>query len=341
MSIASADGNSSPSIETAQRSEAVANDARRRHFGPRSFLSREEIRELSQMNSQRLISALGFDFAIIAVAVAASEFIGKPVAYLIAVMTIGARLTGVGSVALHDGVHNLLLKRRVWNDRLGSFLSWLVFTPLLITFSDYRKSHLSHHRATNTDDDPDLILTESFYKGTRWKTVFAWILALTGVLFSFAVIRFVVRNWKTHPFETIIVAGLISAISFGIYSDVYPAKLAFWYWIVPVGTWGIFVNHLRTLAEHYPEDEYGRNSDAIPDVFRTRDILNSWFDSMFVVTRGVNFHLSHHLCPQVPFYNLPVLQQKLAQSPVYQNYAHVTHGYHRVLAEYFCAAHSS
>jgi fatty acid desaturase len=94
------------------------------------------------------------------------------------------------------------------------------------------------------------------------------------------------------------------------------------------------VDQIRSLAEHYPEDVFLRDAQ-IPEVFRTRDVINSWFDSAFVVTRGVNYHLSHHLCPQIPFYNLADLQTQLAESPVYQQYAHVTYGYHRVLAEYF------
>lgn len=56
---------------------------------------------------------------------------------------------------------------------------------------------------------------------------------------------------------------------------------------------------------------------------------------MFMVTRGVNYHLTHHLCPQVPFYNLPQLQRELSKSEIYQQYAHVTYGYHRFFLEYF------
>ena len=99
-----------------------------------------------------------------------------------------------------------------------------------------------------------------------------------------------------------------------------------------MSTWGIFANQLRATAEHYPEDEYNRGH-AVPLVFRTRDIINSWFDKWFIATRSVNLHLTHHLCPQVPFFNLPELQRLLAETPTYRKHAHVTYGYHRVVAE--------
>ena len=36
-----------------------------------------------------------------------------------------------------------------------------------------------------------------------------------------------------------------------------PAVLVVLYWFVPLATWGLFINLIRALAEHYPGDEFG------------------------------------------------------------------------------------
>ena len=241
---------------------------------------------------------------------------------------------------MHDGAHHLLCESRVWNDRLAQLLCWFVLLPLIESFSSYRKNHFQHHRSANTDDDPDAELTERLYRPARWKACIALLLPLTGVLLPAAVLSFLTRNARCHRIAVIaLITGAI-LIACGMLYQIYAVELLFWYWIVPLATWGIFTNQLRALAEHYPENQFGRK-DQTPEVFRTRDIINSWFDQWFIVTRGVNFHLSHHLCPQVPFYNLPRLQSILAQSYLYHRYAHVTQGYHRVLTEYFFQRHET
>jgi fatty acid desaturase len=107
----------------------------------------------------------------------------------------------------------------------------------------------------------------------------------------------------------------------------------FWlYYVIPMLTWGMFINQLRTMAEHYSRGEFGHDA-GIPDVLLTRDVLPSLFDRAFVTTRAVNYHLTHHLFPAVPFYNLARLQRCLKDNTVYRASAHVTHGYHRFLME--------
>jgi fatty acid desaturase len=209
-----------------------------------------------------------------------------------------------------------------------------VCSTIITGFDPYRTSHFAHHRGANTKKDPDVGFVETFYKLPRWRAVLAFASTLTGLLFLFAVYRYIARNWRQNWTNVIVVLALIAMLLIGWSANFYPAVVAIMYWFVPLATWGVFTNLVRSLAEHYPENEFQRGAE-FPHVFRTRDVLNSWFDSCFIVTRGVNFHLTHHLCPQVPFYRLPELQRELSKSHVYRQYAHVTHGYHRFLCEYF------
>ena len=90
-------------------------------------------------------------------------------------------------------------------------------------------------------------------------------------------------------------------------------ELLLLYWIVPIATWGLFINRIRVIAEHYPVNAYG-DGTAFSQKLRTRDVVPSLFDRLFVTTRNVNLHLSHHMFPAVPFYNLEKLHAEISAS---------------------------
>jgi fatty acid desaturase len=191
--------------------------------------------------------------------IALCEVYWSPLAYALTVMFIGARQIGLGTIALHDGLHGLLLRDRRHNDLMGRRSSW-----------------------------PHRIIASS---------------ALAGI---------VVGAWMS----------------------VYPCQIFLYYWLLPLATWGMFVNAVRFITEHYPPGLYGRAS-AASGMILTRETLPTWFDLLFVATRGINYHLTHHLFPAVPFSKLRQLQRQLAKTNAYQKVAHVTHGYHRALLEVF------
>lgn len=317
--------------EVCERDDTNIETAR---FGPGTLLDRNVLTQLSRMRPAALVSRLMFDFGLIAVTVFLCESFWNPGLYVLAVMVIGARQAGIGSVALHDGVHRMLSKNRRLNDFVGRTLCTTLCTSIITGFDAYRDSHFAHHRGANTEDDPDHWIVDKFYSMPRWCAALALIAPLTGMLFVLALGNYLRKTWRQQPRNAGIALVTTVTLLSGCYVGFPPAVIAMMYWFVPLATWGIFTNQVRALAEHYPENKFQRGAD-FPRVFRTRDVINSWFDDMFVVTRGVNYHLSHHLCPQVPFYNLPQLQRELAKSPVYQKYAHVTHGYYRFFLEYF------
>ncbi len=228
---------------------------------------------------------LVFDYGLIILAIVLCEDFWHPVLYLVAVMIIGARQAGIGSVALHDGVHRMLSRNRRLNDLLGRSMCATVCTSILMGFDPYRESHFAHHRVANTERDPDVWIVDKFYSMPRWKAVLAFVLPLTGVLFVLAVGRYITKNWRQHPLGAGIVLTVTAALLVGWYAGFYPAVLAVMYWFVPLATWGIFINQLRALAEHYPENEFQRGAD-FPRVFRTRDVINSWFDATFHCHEG-------------------------------------------------------
>lgn len=60
---------------------------------------------------------------------------------------------------MHEAAHNALFKSRELNDFVGE---WFCGRPILAELNAYRRYHLTHHRFTQTDKDPDLVLSSKF-----------------------------------------------------------------------------------------------------------------------------------------------------------------------------------
>ncbi|WP_080682274.1 fatty acid desaturase family protein [Sorangium cellulosum] len=290
------------------------------------MISRRRLAELSRRDTARVLRAFAFDYAVIVAAVVISERFWSLPLYLAAVVTIAARQVGMFSVALHDGAHGLLTRDRARNDRLARRL---LVPSIVFDLLEYRPMHFDHHRRVNAPDDPDLEEFLDWYAVPPWRRALRLAGALVGLRLLVPLCRLVIRgNWRQRALAIAIPGALVA----GVLLPVWPLRIVALYWMVPLATWGMFINLLRAVAEHYPPGTANRPSDA-PLVMLTRDVVPSLFDSAFVVTRNANYHLSHHLFPSVPFFRLPELHRELARSEPFQRHAHVTRGYHRALLE--------
>jgi fatty acid desaturase len=291
-----------------------------------AMISRRRLAELSRLDTARVFRIIVFDALVIAAAVIASERWWSPPVYVLAVMVIGGRLMGMFSVGLHDGGHGLLARDRQLNDRLARLLS---APALLGDLRAFRGAHFPHHRHVNAAGDPDLLDCQRWYGLSPWRRAWRMILALLGlriVLVVAAVVR--TGAWPHRVLAIAIPAALVAGVALGL----TPLRLVALYWIVPLTTWGMFLNLLRAAAEHYPPGPAAGPHDR-PAVFLTRDVQTTWFDTAFVMPHNVNYHLTHHLFPGVPFFQLPTLHREIARTDAYRRNAHVTRGYHRVLWE--------
>lgn len=296
------------------------------HFARSAMISRDRLVELSRLDPGRVLRIVAFDYLVIASAVLASERWWSPPVYALAVMMIGGRLTGIFSIGLHDGAHRLLARDRRRNDRLAR---WLVAPALVVDLLEYREQHFVHHRHVNAAADPDLVEYQNWYAAPPWHRAWRLVAALLGLRVVLALVRVVRAGaWPHRVLAIAIPAALVA----GVAIPLAPLRLVALYWVVPLTTWVMFVNMLRAVAEHYPPGTAGRPHDG-PAVFLTRDVRSSWFDTAFVVTRNVNYHLTHHLFPSVPFFQLPALHREIARTEPYRRCAHVARGYHRVLWE--------
>jgi fatty acid desaturase len=241
------------------------------------------------------------------------------------------------AILMHEGAHGLLLRNKVWNDRVGQ---WLTAYPTMTDMLLYRRAHFQHHRHTWTEQDPDLGLATALpvskasfrrkmirdltgktaYQRHRILTRFAAGLTPHGkglegkspwqVTAAFA------RNQRGFLITNgILLAGLIVA-------GVPEAYLLIW-WLPSLTGYSV-VLRLRSIAEH------ACVSDPRDPLRQTRTTLAPGWLRFFLAPHHVNYHLEHHLFMTVPHYNLPRAHRLLREAGKLEQ-AEIAPGYLAVL----------
>ena len=98
------------------------------------LLSKEEIRNLSQIDSVKFTAAAVLEFGLIVAAVWISETWWNPLIYALAVIVIGSRINGMGGL-MHDAAHYRGYANRQLNDFIGEILA----LPTSTSMAGYRK----------------------------------------------------------------------------------------------------------------------------------------------------------------------------------------------------------
>ena len=304
----------------------------------KAYLSSDEIRPLARKSDIAGLLILLHCYGVIALAIALFALWPNPLTFLLAIMLIGSRQLGL-AILMHDAAHNALFKTRWLNEFAGE---WLCGRPILAELAAYRRYHLTHHRFTQSDKDPDLSLSSKF-PTTRASLKRKFLRDLTGqtgikqlaaqILMSFrlagdrdamdaakldAAQAFnALEIWKSLP----VFLGVALIISL---AGQWWWGLAFW--ILPYLTWFQFVLRLRNIAEHGATEQ----SD---DPFRNvRTTLAGPIARTFIAPYWVNYHLEHHLVMHVPCWQLPGLHRLLKQKG-HQARMNIAQSYGQVLNE--------
>ena len=206
----------------------------------------------------------------------------NPLSFVLALMLIGSRQLGL-LILMHDGAHNALAKSPGLNRILGQYLSaW----PMLADMDIYRRYHLRHHVNTQTEKDPDNILT-AHYPITRESLKRKLIRDITGQS-GIAQRREQLRSAMGQTGSVSqklgsllnnlgpqLASNLVLLVLFALAGHWY---LYFLLWLLPMLTWQQLVLRVRNIAEHavVPDRE---------DVYRnTRTTLASWLERIFYRT---------------------------------------------------------
>ncbi len=277
------------------------------------FFDSEEIRPLARRSDVMGALLVAHCWACIFGAMALVVWAPNPLTVILAIMIIGSRQLGL-AILMHDAAHNALFKTRWLNEFAGT---WLCGRPILADLAAYRHYHLKHHRFTQTDEDPDLVLSKPF-PTTRASLTRKLIRDITGqtgikqraqqIAFEFQMAGDVDKDDPAYEQLSQNFSGpnFTKALALNLGFLVFLAALGVWwlyplFWIVPLLTWYQLVLRVRNIAEHGAV-EFSDN--PLRNVRTTRA---GPLTAFFLAPYWVNYHLEHHLVMHVPCWNLPKL----------------------------------
>ncbi|VVE69633.1 fatty acid desaturase family protein [Pandoraea anapnoica] len=279
---------------------------------------RGKIKSLCKRNDFRGFVGIGVDYAWIGVACLMTLCI-HPAIYPLSILIIGARQRALASL-FHDASHGTLFASKVLNRRATRVLcGW----PIMQSMSAYRGSHvIAHHsRLGNPNHDPDFktLLAAGIYETRRGPAFFRrYILsALWGRLtirYLHALI-FSRLSLSSHSFRARLESS--SILSFHVLvatiaaSQGWLANLVLFWWVPLLVVFPV-IGWLSELSEHYP---FMGESDTWR--FGARNRYAGRLERFFIGMHGDSFHLTHHLLPGVPYWNLAAATDVLREDSTF------------------------
>ena len=283
----------------------------------KTYFTPDEIRPLARRSDLAGALLVLHCWGVVAGAIALFALWPNALTFLLAVVLIGSRQLGL-AILMHDAAHNALFASRRLNEWVGQ---WLCARPIGADLPSYRRYHLTHHRYTQTEGDPDLRLSRPF-PTTRASLIRKFLRDLTGrtgLKDRWAQLRMTVQlAWdrdamegaemaQTFKADDLRPALAVNAVLFGV---MWAAGAWWWwlaFWLLPLLTWFQLVVRLRNIAEHGATEF---SDDPLRNVRTTRagPVMRA-----LVAPYWVNYHLEHHLVMHVPCWRLPRLHALMVE----------------------------
>lgn len=211
---------------------------------------------------------------------------------------------------MHEAVHGSLFKSKALNTCAGIFYGLFCFLP----FQAWRKIHLEHHFWTgNLDRDPTMKIIKNhrdqvqpatraqdwFWKA--WLPYFAW--------------RQQIVFWQTSLSEAkgwarlgVVAQGLMSLAVLGMAGWLFGpvAAIAGLFLYLLIIELVNFPHHMDLPQQH---DNF-RVGPSAQHAFCRTCVYSSWFSKYVLL--NFNYHVEHHLFPDLPYHQLPLAHAKVA-----------------------------
>lgn len=210
---------------------------------------------------------------------------------------------GIGATALalnafvllmHDGMHDTLFRGRRWN-RIGSVMLGSTF---LMSFSAYRVLHSRHHKFLGDPRDPDDYHNYLRHPALVWTLHFVR-LTIGSLLYLLAIPVLALKFGSDVERRRILAEYAILFAAYMVLLRFVPATILLVAWFVPLLIVGS-LTAVRGFTQH-------GITDATDPYIASRTILPHPVVGFFLLHE--NYHLEHHLFPEVPSYHLPRLHE--------------------------------
>jgi fatty acid desaturase len=307
------------------------------------FLTADELQELKRSSDAVGTAMLAGIWGVIALTLAIVAIYPHPLVVIAALLILGGRQLAL-AVAMHEAAHNSLFQSRRLNDWCGQ---WLSAYPVWQDMLRYRKHHLSHHRYTGTEQDPDLKLASGFpvSRSSFFRKVLRDISGVTGakvMLGSLLMLSGMMRYDVSGNVQMIDQSGLsrfqrMQTAWQGLRGPLLMQVVliaicwacgATWLYAVWLGAWftayQLFLR-IRSISEH------AMTPDPYDSLNNARTTTARWWERLFYAPLNVNYHLEHHMLVATPQYKLPRLHQLLRERGAFAQPASLAGSYSDVL----------
>jgi len=190
---------------------------------------------------------------------------------------------------LHEGMHNTLFANRFLNRWVSAALGWL----FCISFTAYKVMHTRHHNYLGDPRDPDDYQNYMGNKPLLWIMHYGRLI-LGPYLYIFVIPMLALRNGtaieRRHVIEEY--AALISV--YIVAALLIPGRLLLTLWFLPLII-SAHMTAIRGLTQH-------GITNAQDPFIASRSIQAQPLVAFFLLNE--NYHLEHHLFPEIPSYNL-------------------------------------
>lgn len=271
-------------------------------------VSIDVLRGLHERSDARSVLDLALAFGSIAAVPIGYALVPHP-ATAVACVLLAIRNFNTCAQLVHESAHGSLVSSPRLNNAFGN----LAATVLGYTLAGFRQTHNDHHVHLNTERDPDVRV---FGPRSGLRTLadlvqdLLLITAAKRFLQYFQVDRktYTVSPWRSLSPVTIVQIAtrlLPVALTQLALLALFAATAGAWFYLffhlLPIVTLYPFQIHVRSIAEHAPEDREPRSGD---EAWVTRSSRLNPLEWLVMAPLGQHHHYEHHVFPSVPHYNL-------------------------------------
>jgi fatty acid desaturase len=282
-----------------------------------------DVAMLRRLRPARRLAEIGYFAALwiagITIGIAALDAVGGT-GWTVRVVAIIAAAVALNAFYLlsHEGHHHLLFP----NQAVNHSVNILLCVPLLHSPSAYRVLHELHHRYLGGPGDPDEYRNYTGDARVRW--ALQWVRLTIGTLVYMPLIPIVAwrRASRANRWSIACEYAAMSAVWLIVFAEV-PVRVLLQVWLIP-GVLVGYISAVRALAQH-------ALTDGHDPLLASRSVRSNPVVSFCLLNE--NYHLEHHLFPEIPSYNLPrlhaLLRSRLPHSVEARSYSGFLAGFVR------------